>query len=146
MNALIVVQDRVSRQILTDVLRAQGCTKFVYDAEGAAGMFHYAAIQVFDSDEERMNYHVDETHPLMVDLKSFVERHPHCYVLAVTHAPCQNDGRTAFDQGADWWIIETSLSLASTWEHVRASHRLQKGVPPWEGAEAVHASAQEPAA
>lgn len=132
MRALIVLNDPRDRETVTRVLRNLGCIEFAYDANEASGTFHYAAIQVFDSEEERLAYKVDAMHPLMVDLKLFVEQHPDCYVLAVTHVQCQNDGRTAYDQGADWWIIDSSLSLASTWEHVRTSHRLHKGIPSWD--------------
>jgi hypothetical protein len=132
MKALIVLSDAHARDAATRALRAQGCTEFVYKAEDAQGIYHYAVIQVFSSDEERLCYKVDESHPLMVDLKMFVDEHPNCYVLAVTHEPCENDGRTAFLQGADWWIIEASLSLPSNWEHARKSHHMKKGVPSWE--------------
>lgn len=145
MRAFVSLHDLRDRAVIVEVLRRMGCTDFVYDSSDAGGLFHYAAIQVFDHQEERMKYAVDETHPLMVDLRQFVIEHPDCYVLAITHFSCNNDGRTAFEQGADWWITESSLSLDSNWEHARASHDLQKGVPSWRKLEAASASIQESA-
>lgn len=130
------------------VLRELGCDNIVTDPDHiGTGEFHYAVMQVFDETVDHLRYDMSADHPRMEQLAQFVRSHPECYVLAITHKPCENDGSLAHAIGADYWLTDGFLGLlASQFEYARAFHRIVKGIPSWDAEAGAATTASQPAA
>lgn len=149
MRAFVFLKDDKDRKLTETVLRRLGCDDIVNNPDDIGnGCFHYAVLQVFDETVDRLRYDMSADHPRMKQLAAFVRAHPECYVLAITHVPCTNDGNLAHVIGADYWLSDNFLALLeSHLAHARTFHRMAKGIPDWDRREvAASATASEPAA
>lgn len=137
MNACVIIADPCLRKIAESALRRLGCKKILHsldDTNALVGDIQYAVIQVFDNDVESKKYTIDESCPLIQRVRTFVDEHPECYVVAVTHKPCVNDGRMAVNEGnVDWWITDTQVKdyLPTAFCHAYLYHHAMKGFPAW---------------
>lgn len=147
MRAFIFLTHPEDRAYAETVLRRVGCDDIVDNPDDIGnGLFHYAVVQVFDETVGHLRYDMDADHPRMRQLAAFVESHPDCYVLAITHTPCENDGSLAHVIGADYWLTDAFLDLlGSHLEHAKTYHRMVKGIPAWEQ-EVAAATVSQPAA
>lgn len=139
--------DLEDRAYAEAVLRRVGCDEIVNNPDDIGnGLFHYAVVQVFDETVDHLRYDMDRDHPRMLQLAAFVASHPECYVLAITHKPCENDGSLAHLIGADYWLTDAFLELLeSHLGHARSYHRIVKGIPSWDQ-EVASATASQPVA
>ncbi len=142
MNAFLLLVDAEDRALVENELRRVGCRDFAYSADEIGnGVFHYAIVQVFDETVEHTLYDMDPSDPRMQQLAAFIAAHPECYVIAITHEQCTNDGRLAHQIGADWWLMDTDLSLlGNALSHAKTSHHQLKGVPSWAREEVASAN------
>jgi len=126
--------DENDKAYVETVLRRVGCDNIVSNPDDIGnGLFHYAVVQVFDEAVDHLRYDMDKDHPRMLQLAAFVGSHPECYVLAITHKPCENDGALAASIGADYWLTDGFLMLLeSHLEHAKTLHRATKGIPSWD--------------
>lgn len=148
MRAFVFLKDGKDRARAETVLRRLGCDEIVTNPDDIGnGCFQYAILQVFDETVDRLRYDMSADHPRMRQLAAFVESHPECYVLAITHVACSNDGNLAHAIGADYWLSDNFLNLLETHlEHARMFHRRTKGIPDWDKQEgAASATASQPA-
>ncbi len=146
MQACVIVADPYVRKLAESILRNLfGCKKFINNLEdinGRTGQIHYAVIQVFDPEVDMPGYTIDRSCPLIQRVKDFVDAHPDCYVVAVTHKPCLNDGRMATNEGrVDYWLSDASMGLLEgTFSHAYLYHHAMKGIPEWARSRKVHRS------
>jgi hypothetical protein len=147
MRAFLFMTDERDRAYAETVLRRVGCDDIVSNPDEIGnGLFHYAVLQVFDETVDHLRYDMDLDHPRMRQLTAFIASHPDCYVLAITHKPCVNDGSLATGIGADYWLTDGFLELLeSHLEHARNFHRAIKGIPSWD-AEAAPTTVSIPVA
>ncbi len=143
MQACVIVADPKVRKLAESALRRLGCRTFIHnldDINERTGQIHYAVIQVFDPDVEAPGYAIDRSCPLIQRVKDFVDAHPGCYVVAVTHKPCANDGRMATNEGrVDYWLQDASMELLEgTFAHAYLYHHAMKGIPEWARARTVN--------
>lgn len=134
MKAFVFLSDAKHRALAKSALRRLGCTDITYNA-GDIGttVFQYAIVQVFDKTAGHEKYDMDPSDPRMQWLAEFIRMHPECYVVAVTHDRCTNDGLLSHHIGADWWIMDEDMSLLrAALNHARTAHRQLKGIPSWE--------------
>lgn len=136
MQACVIVADPKVRKLAESALRRLGCRKFIHnldDINDRTGQIHYAVIQVFDPAVETPGYVIDRSCPLIQRVKDFVDAHPDCYVVAVTHKKCVNDGRMASNEGrVDYWLSDASMEfLEGTFAHAYVYHHAMKGIPEW---------------
>lgn len=145
MRAFLFLTNEKDRTYVETVLRRVGCDEIVTNPDEIGnGLFNYAVVQVFDETVDHLCYDMDADHPRMRQLAAFVESHPDCYVLAITHKPCDNDGVLAAAIGADYWLTDGFMELIqSHLEHARNFHRVIKGIPSWD-AEAAPATVALP--
>jgi hypothetical protein len=137
MKALLVVTDDAVRASAERTLRRVGCTEFSYnldDITDSVGIIHYAVIEVFDPEVTDKDYSITPACPLIQRVKRFVDEHPECYVIAVTHKACANDGRIAMNiANVDWWITADDVRnyLVVTLRTTYTNHHAFKGIPSW---------------
>ncbi len=148
MRAFLFLKDPDDHAFAEKVLKGLGCDDIVTDPDRiGTGEFHYAVVQVFDETVDHLRYDMAADHPLMLQLAEFVRSHPECYVLAITHKPCENDGSLAHAIGADYWLTDGFMAmLGSHLGYAREYHRAVKGIPSWDAEEGAATTASQPAA
>lgn len=148
MRAFLFLKHPEDHAVALAVLRERGCDEIVTDPDHiGTGEFQYAVLQVFDETVDHLRYDMTPDHPRMVQLAEFVRSHPECYVLAITHRPCENDGSLSHAIGADYWLTDGFMGLiGSHLDYAREFHRTVKGIPAWDAKQGVATTASQPAA